>query len=71
MTQQETGAPASPLATVPEAARYLRLSRSKVYEMLDRGELPSVYFGKSRRVPWAALRTLAETGVVPGSGRTA
>jgi excisionase family DNA binding protein len=38
-----------------EAARQLRLSRSKVYSMLKSGELPSVKMGRSVRVPESAL----------------
>jgi excisionase family DNA binding protein len=43
------------LVRVEDAARILSLSRSKVYEMLDRGELPSVRAGSARRIPLAAL----------------
>ena len=44
------------LVRVEEAARLLSLSRSTIYEMLDRGELPSVRCGAARRIPLAALR---------------
>jgi excisionase family DNA binding protein len=39
------------LLTVEEAARELRLSRSKVYELMSAGEIKSVTIGRSRRVP--------------------
>jgi excisionase family DNA binding protein len=39
-----------------EAAEVLGLGRSKVYEMLGRGELPQVRVGGSVRVPIEALR---------------
>jgi excisionase family DNA binding protein len=39
-----------------EAAEILGLGRSKVYELLASGELPSVRIGKSIRVPLEALR---------------
>lgn len=44
------------LVRVEEAARILSLSRSTIYEMMDRGELPSVRCGAARRIPIAALR---------------
>lgn len=47
------------LARVPEAARFLSLGRSKLYELMDAGELAYCKFGKARRIPWRALRTLA------------
>jgi excisionase family DNA binding protein len=39
-----------------EAAGELRISRSKVYELLAAGALPSVRIGASIRVPREALR---------------
>jgi excisionase family DNA binding protein len=48
------------LVRVEEAARLLSLSRSTIYEMLDRGELPSVRCGAARRIPLAALRVWIE-----------
>jgi excisionase family DNA binding protein len=38
------------LLTIDEAARYLRLSRAKVYLMASRGEVPSVRMGRSVRI---------------------
>jgi excisionase family DNA binding protein len=48
------------LVRVEEAARLLSLSRSTIYEMMDRGELPSVRCGAARRIPMAALRAWVE-----------
>jgi excisionase family DNA binding protein len=39
-----------------EAAAAIGIGRSKVYELLASGELPSVRIGASVRVPVAALR---------------
>lgn len=47
-----------------EAAEALRVSRSKVYELMNRGEIPYVRVGKARRVPVEALRQLIRTRVV-------
>jgi excisionase family DNA binding protein len=38
------------LLTVEEAARLLRLSRGKAYEMAAKGELPTVRMGRSVRI---------------------
>ena len=39
------------LMTVSEAAEYLSISRSKLYQMMDDGELAYVKLGRSRRIP--------------------
>ncbi len=44
------------LVSVEEAADALSLSRSKVYELLGAGALPSVYVGRCRRIEAAALQ---------------
>jgi excisionase family DNA binding protein len=41
--------------TVDECRTYLGLSRGLCYDLLKRGELPSVKFGKLIRVPKAAF----------------
>ena len=43
------------LLTVGQVADALGLSRSKIYELLAAGELPSLTIGRSRRVPADAL----------------
>jgi excisionase family DNA binding protein len=45
--------------TVPEAAQVLRIGRSAAYEAAQRGELPTVRFGRRLRVPRHALLRLA------------
>ncbi len=54
------------LLTVTDAARFLSVSRSKLYEMMDRGELPYVKLGRSRRIPRRALVELAASGLRGG-----
>jgi excisionase family DNA binding protein len=54
--------------TVPEAARYLAVSRAKLYAMMDAGDVRYAKFGKSRRIPVEALRELGERCLV-GTGR--
>jgi excisionase family DNA binding protein len=48
------------LVRVEEAARILSFSRSLIYQMLDRGELPSVRCGTARRIPLAVLHAWIE-----------
>ena len=43
------------LLTPTDCAQLLSLGRSKVYELLASGQLPSVQVGRARRVPAAAL----------------
>jgi excisionase family DNA binding protein len=52
------------LVTVPAAARFLQLSRAKVYTMMDEGELPFHKFGRSRRISRRALAELVEKSLV-------
>ncbi|MEW2157023.1 helix-turn-helix domain-containing protein [Streptomyces sp. NPDC007189] len=42
--------------TVPEVMTHLRLSRSKVYDLIRSRRLPSYTEGRSRRIPVAAVR---------------
>jgi excisionase family DNA binding protein len=42
----------------------LSLSRSKIYQLMDRGELPYVKLGKSRRVPLEAVERLVSQHMV-------
>jgi excisionase family DNA binding protein len=49
--------------TPAEAARELRISRSKCYELLAAGELPSIRVGASRRVPRRALQEWIDRGL--------
>ena len=51
------------LLRVTEAAEALSLSRSKTYELIQSGELPSVRIGRATRVPVGALRTWVEAGL--------
>ena len=48
------------LLRVEEAAEWLGLGRTKAYELVYRGVLPSVTIGRSRRVPFAALKAFVE-----------
>ena len=47
-----------PTMTVPDAGKFLGLSRSSSYEAAGRGEIPVLEFGRRLLVPTAALRRL-------------
>jgi excisionase family DNA binding protein len=53
------------LLRVEEAARILALGRSKTYELIARGELPSVRIGRAVRVPRNALQEWLRAQVTP------
>jgi excisionase family DNA binding protein len=55
------------LIRVTEVAQHLSLSRSKIYQMMDRGELPYVKLGKSRRVRWPDIERLVEANTISRS----
>jgi excisionase family DNA binding protein len=73
MTETSTESQASSHTIEPlqvdiiEAARLLHLSRSTIYAMLNRGELPSTRWGVARRIPVAALRAWIDTHLEHGS----
>ncbi len=48
------------LLTPEEAAEELRIGRSRMYDMLRRGEVLSVKVGGSRRVPFEALQEFVD-----------
>ena len=54
------------LVTVQEAAQFLRLSRSTIYQMMDRGELTYAKIRGSRRIPKVGLNKLAQDCLMGG-----
>jgi excisionase family DNA binding protein len=62
MDQATRAAPAvgEVLITVPEAARRLAISRSYLYQCLQRGALPSVRIGRARRIRVTDLEVFVE-----------
>jgi excisionase family DNA binding protein len=66
----ENGTRLEPLAVdIPEACRLTGLGRSKLYELLSAGDIPSVKIGKRRVVPVASLRQwLAKLSNSPAQG---
>ena len=54
-------------ASLREAAEYLCLCRATLYKLMDGGELAYARFGRSRRVPWAALKEFAAKSLTPAT----
>ena len=54
---------AEPRELTPEEARiWLRVGRSTIYDLLKRGELPSIRFGRAVRIPRQALQRYVSEG---------
>ena len=60
LRQETTEAPTSGgtklLLTPQEAANALRTSRTTIYKLIKRGEIPSLKIGQLRRIPLKALK---------------
>jgi excisionase family DNA binding protein len=56
------------LAKIGEAMKFLGISRSSVYSLMDSGALPYVKIGASRRLEWRELRRLVERSRVGTAG---
>lgn len=54
------------LLSVPQAAARLKLSRSMLYALMDRGELEYVVIGRCRRIRPAALAELIKASTRRG-----
>ena len=52
------------LHTVPDVARYLKMSRSMIYLLMERGELPYVKIGRTRRVRAEDVKKLVQQNFV-------
>ena len=61
--EESEESPAS-LQTVQAVVKYPSLSRSKVYQLMERGDLTYVKIGKSRRLRWSDVVRLVDESVV-------
>jgi excisionase family DNA binding protein len=52
--------------TVPDAANFLSISRSAVYQLMQSGRLPYVHIGRARRIPKRSLIGLAAANLKGG-----
>lgn len=57
------------LVSVDEAARLCSLSRSRMYELIAAGDVPSVTIGRSRRIPLDGLRSWVGAQVALAAAR--
>jgi excisionase family DNA binding protein len=55
-------APTKLLLTITEACQVLAISRSKLYDLLNSGHLPSVHIGRSRRIRMTDLEEFVKIG---------
>ena len=68
--------PAPLLLSVEEAAAQLRIGRSRMFDLIRRGEVLSVKVGGSRRIPYDSVRAyvaqlVAEQTPAAGDGQPA
>lgn len=54
------------MLTVEKACEWLGLSRAKVYQLMERGQLPYVKIGRARRIPKRALIEFAAANMRGG-----
>lgn len=59
LTAKHARVVADGFATIKEAEAFLGLSRGMIYRLMESGSLQFAKFGKSRRLPWASLRSYA------------
>lgn len=59
--------PEAGLRTVRSVAEFLAVSRSKIYQLMDAGELPYIKLGKSRRIRWSDVLKLVDENTVARS----
>ncbi|MEN2745333.1 helix-turn-helix domain-containing protein [Sinomonas halotolerans] len=57
--------------TVAEVAEMMRVSKMTVYRLVHAGDMPAVRFGRSYRVPEAAVEQYLRQAVVDGRSETA
>ena len=52
------------LDRIPDAAQFLKVSATTIYQLMSNGRLPFVKIGKCRRIPHKAVVDLAATSLV-------
>jgi excisionase family DNA binding protein len=48
------------ILTIPEVARYLKISKSKIYRLLSKKEIPHIKIGRNVRIRQTDLQTWVE-----------
>lgn len=49
-----------PILTIPEVARYLKMSKSKIYNLVSKKEIPHIKIGRNVRIRQADLQMWVE-----------
>ncbi len=60
MERQQEAPPQRLLLRIPEVAKALGLGRTKIYELIDAGELPVIRVGRAVRVSVSAVQKWVE-----------
>jgi len=60
MENPQEGATKRLLLRVPEAAEQLGIGRTKIYELISTGELPTIHIGRAVRISVSALQKWVE-----------
>ncbi len=61
MERPQDGAPPRLLLRIPEAAETLGIGRTKIYELIATGELPTIRVGRAVRISVSTLQKWVET----------
>jgi len=51
--------------TIPEVAEYLKMSKSKIYNLVQRNEIPSIKIGRNVRIRQSELETWLDEQTQP------
>jgi len=54
-----------PILTIPEVARYLKVSKAKVYDLVSKNEIPHLKIGRNVRIRQADLQVWVEKQSAP------
>lgn len=57
------------ILTVPDVAKYLKISRAKTYALVQRGEIPSIKLGRNVRIRESDLLAWIESQVRKPAGK--
>ena len=60
MESPQEGAPQRLLLRIPEVAETLGIGRSKIYELIATGELPTIHVGRAVRISVSTLQKWVE-----------
>jgi excisionase family DNA binding protein len=60
MESPQDGAPQRLLLRIPEVAETLGIGRSKIYELIATGELPTIHVGRAVRISVSTLQKWVE-----------